>query len=189
MVVVALPVAFILFRCWRSVGWLHLRNVVEMKQLHALLTERHLIVSHLLDALPPRFNQSFDRDGFCKTQQAAESLLKQIDPTQPRTSEFRRHAQLENDLNCMLENLIAGIAADKTVCQLQPVVGCLKGLESSTKRIHQAVSIYNASAITLATCLESRLAGMVADLSGKRREFCLFEWGDDTSAISTDTKS
>ncbi|MFK8113252.1 MAG: hypothetical protein AB8B91_13675 [Rubripirellula sp.] len=181
VVVLVFVAGIILYRSWHSVRSLHARSVAELRQLQELLAERHLILSHLLDSLPASFDSQFNRTELSQRLGESESFLSLIDPDNPIANDIRRNSRVEQSLYGLVRMLTETIAASESVRESQTVVGCLKGLDASTLRMTEATSSYNTSVITLTSYLASPHQRMIARWTGKEGDFCVFDWGSDSS--------
>lgn len=174
LAVLTIVLALILQRTKCSVRSLQNRSSAELSQLMSQLASRHMIASHLVDSIPAKFDRRFPRKRFVEIRLQAETALRAIEPLAPKTCDIGKFADRERDFVEMLEQLTDCLKADGSACASPSVAACLQGLEDATKRINDAVSTYNAAAITYSSYFETPPSSLFARIIS-RCEFNLFD--------------
>ena len=127
----------------------------ELDQLKSLLSSRHLIVSHLADSIPSRLDGLWNRKELQEGLRRAEQGLLSIDPTSPDVAALRMLEDNEQRLVLQVEDLQETLDHAEIISPVQPISGCLDGIEKKSQEILEAVSTYNAAAITFSSFLNS----------------------------------
>ena len=159
----------------------HQRCAVELRQLLALLTHRHVIVSHFLDAVPSQMDRLFDREGMEESRQSAIRRLGEIDPIEPTRTELRGLGDNERQLFDLVADLVAQVNESEELLANESISACLTGLEESKSKIVNSLSIYNSAAITYNIYLKARWPSLVAQNAVNEAEFDQFAWGSNHS--------
>ncbi len=150
----------------RSVRKLERCCAAELEQLKTLLSSRHLILSHLTDSVPSRLDSQWDRRRLQERLRRAEKGLLSLDPAVPDVADFRSLEDNEQSLMEGVEDLKEVLENADVINPVQAIAGCLDGLEKKSREILDAVSTYNAAAITLSGLLNS---SPVAPRNARRR--------------------
>lgn len=149
----------LLQRTRRAVRLLRGRTVTELNQLKSRLSVRHLIISHLVDALPTTFPWHVDREEITAALRRAEQSLGQIDPESPQDSSICTFSSREQILTVLIEQVTNRIEGDDAVGSIESVAACMQGLNRARGEIIESLSTYNTAATAYSTYLESsRLA-------------------------------
>jgi hypothetical protein len=186
LAVLSVAAALGLHKTWSSLHSLRNNSVTELRQLKSELAARHLIVSHLVDSLPESFDRSFDRQRCREAREQAERVLDSIDSNAPNATDINASTDREQDLFRLIHELTQRIETEESACESQAVSACLKGIEESNRKIGDAVSTYNASAITYRNYLEKPLSAMVARILPEG-QFDLFDLNLHDSSGSRDS--
>lgn len=141
----------------------------ELRQLKTLLSNRHLIASHLADSVPAKLDGVFERRQFEEKLSLAEKGLQTLDAENPNLDDIRTLQHNEQSLAELIDDLMESLEATDSASQIQAVAGCLNGLEKKTSEIRDALSTYNAAAITCSGFVGSSLVARF------RRLQCQFE--------------
>jgi hypothetical protein len=127
----------------------------ELDQLKSLLSSRHLIISHLNDSIPSRLDGLWNRRELEQGLRRAEKGLLTIDPSSPDVAALRMLEDNEQCLVLMVEDLQEVLDHANISSPVQPISGCLDGLEKKSQEILEAVSTYNTAVITFNSFLNS----------------------------------
>lgn len=143
----------------QSARLLELRCSLELEQLKSLLSSRHLILSHLRDLLPEQQEGGSDSRQLQKPLQRAERCLQRLDPVNPAQSELFALQSVEQNLSDVARTCRNELQATTSESQYHVLSSCLDGLDKKTDEILDALSTYNAAAITYGSFLSnSRIA-------------------------------
>jgi len=128
------------------------RCSAELADLLNHLKRRHLVLSHLVDALggPGREDLS-EIMAACET---AKDAIDVVDARNPETPELFRMAMCERDVAGLVEDLMEELGEQEVSGS---VAACLDGLGEATKQITETGSAYNSSVITYLGYLESKV--------------------------------
>jgi hypothetical protein len=136
----------------------------ELRQLKSLLSNRHLIVSHLADSIPAKLDGLFERRRFEEQLLSAEKGLQALDADNPDLDDLRAVQWNEQSLAELINELVESLEATDAATQIQTVAGCMTGLEKKTSEIRDALATYNAAAITYSSFLGSSLVARLKRL-------------------------
>ena len=157
LVLAALVAIIAFWRSLRSARALNQRCIAELAQLKSLITSRHLILSHLSDSVPASLDGAFDRKRMDRRRQRAEQAIQEIDPLDPDSSHIRAFSDIEQRLLELVEDLCRVLEESDASLTSPSVAACLEGLEKVDAEILDAMSTYNASAITFTGFLDASL--------------------------------
>ncbi len=180
----AVGIAFSLQKTAQSIRSLRDRSASELSQLKSELSSRHLIVSHLVDSLPATFDRHFDRKRLGEVRDHAERALQLVDPNSPNSADMQAFANCEQELEESVDHLTSCIEADGVVRSAQSVSACLQGLRQATRKINDAVSSYNAAAITYTSYFETPPTSFLCRVF-RRNDFGLFDLDPPSSDHSS----
>ena len=172
--VVAIWQLLMRFQRSRQLELLSDRSTRELRELKQQLTNRHLIVSHLVDLLPESFDLRFERQKLREVGQEAKSSLSDIDPQNPCATKISEFALLEHGFISVARDLVDSIASDSSVSQIHLVASCLEGLQKANAQINACKSIYNMSAIAYQGI---RRSSVLKDF-GTNERFVIVDLGD-----------
>lgn len=141
------------------------------------LLSRHLIVTHLIDALPASFHQSLDCRRLNEVSFQAETALRAFDPESPTRTKMEAISYSQDLFEHSLKHLTGQIKDDEAVCESKSVSACMAGLKATERKIHDAKSVYNAAVITYNSQLESPVALLLANWCCRNRDYHIVEFG------------
>ena len=159
----------------------HQRCTTELRTLFTLLSHRHLIVSHFLDAVPNERDRFFDRQDLEESCHNAVRQLEEIDPLEPTGTELQSLGDSERRLFDLVADLVDQVNQSDELLANESISACLDGLKESQSKIENSLSIYNASAITYDIYLKTRWRTLIAENVVNEAEFCQFVWGSNHS--------
>ncbi len=167
LVLSGLVAGLLLCTALRSARTLEQRCAKELRHLMSLLSNRHLIVSHLADSIPASLDGLFEQRRFAKRLSRAEECVQSLDPDHPELAQLQALENNEQSLIELIDDLRDAIEVTESALRIQAVSGCLDGLDKKTCEVRDALSTYNAAAITYSSFLSSSLVARFQKLQSR----------------------
>lgn len=136
-------------------------------ELKRQLLNRHLIVSHLIDALPDSSMQSSLSSG----NERARATLATLDPATATQASYVKLANHQREFQWALHDAMVYLDSNSSLAGQKTVVACVHGIQESNQSIKQAKSTYNTAAIAYNEILLSRWVRWFRKLENEPRRY------------------
>jgi hypothetical protein len=168
----------IIWRCDRTLRTLDRHAAAAWAQLTSLLDQRHLVISHLVDAAEDLLgDQTCDLADAC---QAARATLQS--PGQWAVPNVDLIAERERGLQQELDRLTEMIADRVDLGTREAINSCLAGLSRLNEQTKVAHVTYNDAAITHTTFVNTKLASLLHRLTHSRTRYPMIDWFSSSSS-------
>ena len=183
VILVLAGVGWLIYEPLRSARSMRQRCSEELHHLKALVTNRHLIFSHLLDVIPRRQESSIGRRKLQRRLHQAEKALEMVDPDNPSPATLRAMEDQEQCLMSVVFETKLSLDSLDSDGPAQAFQGCLDGLDKVSQEIRDSASTYNAAAITYTTFV----AGSFIARRMFTRDFGIIDLEPQISSITDDS--
>lgn len=157
-------------------------------ELKGHLVNRHLIISHLVDALPPSNQNKYLRDSSAE----ASDALKRLDTETATSQQYSDIAISQRQFQWQLHDVLTSIDKDSPLRKQTAIASCLDGLQKVDREIKQAKSGYNTAACAFIAASDWRVTRLLTLLGHRHRTYRDIEFGwpsgdsDEPSGIDTE---
>jgi hypothetical protein len=142
----------------RDIRWarrLRQHVIDELTQLKSLLSQRHLILSHLIDRIPNRLCDVVDRKTLESRLERARTVLSTLDPIDPKLADLRTLSDSEQRLFELVNDMLDTLNSTQAEQPSDALSACLDGLEKSTHQVLTSMATYNSAAITFRSFVQA----------------------------------
>ncbi|GAA4464772.1 hypothetical protein [Novipirellula rosea] len=148
------------------------------------IAKEHLIVGHLLDALPSDFETARQiqlADAFRKS----ENALSKLRLDRSNRASARALADEQRQLVVTSSLLVKQVEDDEVLAHRGTIRGCIQGLAAAQEKSHAAMVSYNLAVISMATHRELPIPSLVCVmLRSHSHHRPLIDWTPESSSSS-----
>ena len=152
----------------------------EWSNLQSLLSGRHLIVSHLLDALPKKTRTAFLATELAEALSEVQLAVAGIEDANPSVQSIYRVGNAESEMLELLRKLILELGDTSSQAQAheatagdRSIAACLAAIEAGESEINDAKSTFNGTAITHQAHRCTKVAKTAKWLGCKQPDYCV----------------
>lgn len=175
---------FVFIKTFYTLDSLCQRTESAWAQLTSSLADRHLVISHLVDAISPSLDARGEISELSSACDQAQSCLGAIQSESLSPANVDSVADSQLRLCEALETVLAMIERNEKVKALETVQGCLRGIETADEKTGYARVAYNDAAITHRTFVSTKLPSLIAQRTRGQREYWLIDWSPQASSIN-----
>lgn len=155
LTIFGIGIVVICFAALRSARFLEQSCASELSQLKSLISNRHLIVSHLSDSIPNKLDGIYSQQSLRERLANAQQALVLVDPTGPGWEELRQFEKQEQSLCALVYELTEALNSAESLDRMPAVTSCLDALKAKSAEIQNKLSTYNSASITFCSFLSS----------------------------------
>ncbi|WP_345687973.1 hypothetical protein [Novipirellula caenicola] len=170
------------------------RQMVKMQQhcdsslecLVEAIAKEHLIVGHLLDALPSDFEMAHQvqlSEAFRKS----DNALKKLRSDSSNRASAASLADAQRQLLMTSSSLVKRIEDNEALATRGSIQGCMKGLADAQEKSHAAMVSYNLAVVSMATHRELAIPSLLCMVTRSHANHRpLIDWTPDSSSSSVE---
>lgn len=184
LVVLALGVALRIHKSWRTICTLRQHADTSWRRLSKLLSDRHLVISHLVDAVESERGRGAETAALSTATARAESYLNSVTRDSSKMVNTNTVSEHQMTVTQTLQRILEVAESNPELGSQQSIAGCLAGIATVNDEIQLALAAYNDSAITYTTHVNTSSGAMIARITRCNATYRLVDW--TTNASSTD---
>ncbi|EMI17724.1 secreted protein [Rhodopirellula maiorica SM1] len=150
------------------------------------IAKEHLIVGHLLDALPSDFEMAYQVQ-LAEAFRKSDNALKKLRSDSSNRTSAKALADEQRQLLMTSTTLVKRIEDNDVLSHHGSIRGCIKGLADAQEKSHAAMVSYNLAVISMATHRELAIPSLVCMIvRAHATHRPLIDWTPDSSSSSVE---
>ena len=169
--------AFTFRNAYRTLRILRDRTNNAWAELRALLADRHLVVTHLIDATEQRLSGRSKLGLLEWAHKQAQVCLEKASEDLLTAADLDAISQSERRLSEILGKTMTVLHTHRGVAHAGPIRGCVEGIQSLERKLLLARVAYNDAATTYTAYASSAPISWITRLLDYQESYQLIDWG------------